>query len=115
MSTTAVHLGDLDRAFAQHLPGYLMTVSRKGRVRTASVEPRFEDGQVVIDGAGRGLLSDLRTHPSVTLIMPPAHPDGFTLLVDADADVRRGLPEGQVRMTPSSVVLHRATNNAAAS
>ncbi|MCH1868175.1 hypothetical protein [Nocardioides sp. CFH 31398] len=111
----AVDLGDLDRAVAQHLPGYLVTVSRRGRVRTSSVEPRVEDGQVVVDGAGPGLLSDLRAHRDVTFILPPAEPDGFTLLVDAVADRRRDLPPGQVRLTPSSVVLHRASNNAAAS
>lgn len=104
-----VDLGDLDRALAQHLPGYLVTVSKRGRVRTASVRPRMEGDRVVIDSAGPGLLKDLRANPALTLILPPVAPDGFTLLVDGDVD-RADRVSGRVWVTPSDVVLHRSSS-----
>ncbi|WP_299052562.1 hypothetical protein [uncultured Nocardioides sp.] len=110
--STPVDLGGLDRAIAQRLPGYLVTVSARGRVRTASVEPRMEDGRVVIDGAGPGVVKDLRANPALTLILPPATPDGFTLLVDGDAD-RPDRGSGRVWVTPSDVVMHRSSGRAA--
>lgn len=69
----------------------------------------MEGDQVVIDDAGPGLLKDLRANPALTLILPPATPDGFTLLVDGDAD-RADRVSGRVWVTPSDVVLHRSSS-----
>lgn len=106
-----VDLADLADAVAEHPPGYLVTVGADGRVKAVTVEPRVEDGVVVLDGPGKGSTANIAANPAVTLILPPARPKGFTLLVDGTAEVVGG-PDGQARVTPATAVLHRPAKHA---
>lgn len=106
-----VPLDDLADAIAEHPPGYLVTVGADGHVKAVTVEPRVEDGVVVVDGPGKGSTANIADRPAVTLILPPAQPRGFTLLVDGTAEVVDG-PDGRALITPTTAVLHRPARHA---
>jgi hypothetical protein len=109
--STQVDLADLGRVMAEHPPGYLVTVGPDGRVKAVTVEPRVEDGVVVVDGPGKGSTANIAERPAVTLILPPVEPRGFTLLVDGTAEVVGG-GDGQARVAPATAVLHRPAKHA---
>lgn len=97
-----VAVADLGRAFEQYAVGYLLTVTPDATVRAVTVQPRLEDGAVVV-GAGRSSTANVATNPAVTLLCPPTEPRGFTLIVDGTA-----VADGdRIRIQPASAVLHR--------
>lgn len=99
-----VDVGDLPRTLEDFGPGYLLTVSPEGRVKAVSVEPVVDGETVLVRGPGRGSLANVGGNPVLTLLYPPREPGGFSLLVDGTGRV-----EGEdVRVSPSSAVLHRA-------
>jgi hypothetical protein len=93
---------DLGRALEQYAEGYLLTVTPDASTRAVAVRPRLADGQVVV-GAGRSSSANVDQHPNVTVLCPPTSEKGFTLLIDGTAVVT----EDEIRIRPSSVVLHR--------
>lgn len=104
---------DIDRlgaALSDFGPGYLLTVSDGTAVKVVTVEPRLSGGVLLVDGPGRGTLANLAGNPAVTLAFPPREEKGFTLLVDGTAVADEGT--GQVRVTPTSAVLHRPAAHA---
>jgi hypothetical protein len=103
-----VEVGDLGTALRDFGAGYLLTTSGDGAVKAVTVEPSLEDGVVLVPAPGRGSLANVAANPAVTLLFPPLEQRGYTLLVDgtgeADGD--------DVRVTPSTAVLHRPSAHA---
>lgn len=97
-----VDVADLETALADFGAGYLLTTTG-GAVKVVTVEPRVEDGVVLVRGPGQGTLANLAQNPRTTLVLPPAEPRGFTLLVDGTAEV----VGDDARITPTGAVLHR--------
>lgn len=102
-----IALEDLATAFAQYAEGYLLTVATDATTRAVSVRPRLVDGRVVV-GAGRSSSANAAANPHVTVLWPPTAEKGFTLLVDGTATV----DGDEIRIEPSSAVLHRPTYHA---
>jgi len=98
-----VDVADLENALADFGAGYLLTVGGDATIKVVTVEPTVSDGVVVVAGPGKGTIANLAGNPSVTLVLPPPLPKGFTLLVDGTAEVAGE----DVRITPSGAVLHR--------
>jgi len=103
-----VEVADLARALEGFGAGYLLTVGAAGTVKVVTVEPAVRDGVVHVASPGRGTVANLATNPAVTLVLPPAEPRGFSLLVDGTGEV-----DGEdVRVTPTGAVLHRPASHA---
>ena len=105
-----VDVADLAKALDDFGAGYLLTVSAEGRVKAVTVEPRVEDGVVVVPGPGKGSTANIAANPDVTVLFPPREHHGFTLLVDGTATVEGG-PDGIARITrpPPSCTAPRRT------
>ena len=102
-----VEIGDLAAALERFGSGYLLTTT-DGRVKVVTVDPVVDDGDLRIASPGRGTLANLATNPAVTLVLPPLEHHGHSLLVDGTAAV-----DGEdVRVTPTSAVLHRPAAHA---
>jgi len=103
-----VEVGDLGTALRDFGAGYLLTTSGDGAVKAVTVEPSVVERVVLVPAPGRGSLANVAANPAVTLLFPPLEQRGYTLLVDgtgeADGD--------DVRVTPSTAVLHRPSAHA---
>lgn len=103
-----VDVADLGRTLADFGAGYLLTTAA-GRVKAVSVVPELVGDTLVVRGPGRGSCANAATNPAVTALFPPPVVGGFTLLVDGTAAV----DGDDVRLTPTSAVLHRSAEGAA--
>ncbi|GEP36087.1 hypothetical protein NSZ01_38550 [Nocardioides szechwanensis] len=103
-----VDLADLDRTLADFDAGYLLTTSDE-RVKAVSVAPDLVDGVLVARSPGRGSCANVAANPQATVLFPPRLALGFTLLVDGTAEV----DGDDVRLTPTSAVLHKSVGGAA--
>ncbi|MDO9495571.1 MAG: pyridoxamine 5'-phosphate oxidase [Nocardioides sp.] len=97
-----VDVADLDRTLVDFDAGYLLT-SSDARVKAVSIAPELTDGVLVVRAPGRGSCANVAANPQVTALFPPRAAPGFTLLVDGTAEV----DGDDVRVTPTSAVLHR--------
>jgi hypothetical protein len=94
---------------------YLITVSDDGRPHIVAVSWSWQGDELVIP-AGNTTTANARARPHVTVLWPPAHRGGFSLIVDAAVTRATGAGEGgnAVAVQPTRAVLHRpATPNSA--
>lgn len=103
-----VDVAELARALGDFGAGYLLSTSADGRVKAVTIEPEVVDGALLVTGPGRGSCTNVTAQPSVTALFPPLQPRGYTLLVDGTAEV----VGDDVRLTPTSAVLHRPASHA---
>jgi hypothetical protein len=103
-----VDLADLDRTLADFDTGYLLTTS-DARVKAVSVAPDLVDGVLVARSPGRGSCANVAANPTATVLFAPRVALGFTLLVDGAAEV----VGDDVRLTPTSAVLHKSVGGTA--
>jgi hypothetical protein len=97
-----VEVADIPQRLAEFDRGYLLTV-KDGLIKAVSVRAAPADGTLLVPAPGRGSVANVGANPSVTLLFPPRENPGMTLLVDGTAAA-----EGDdVRVTPSSAVLHK--------
>ena len=101
-------VADLGRTLADFDAGYLLTTS-DARVKAVSIAPELVDGVLVAPAPGRGTCANVAANPQVTALFPPRAAPGFTLLVDGTAEV----DGDDVRLTPTSAVLHKPAGGAA--
>lgn len=94
---------NLASALRDYQLAYLITVDSDDRSHVAPLSPILTNGQFVVDGLGRRSRANVSTQPIVTLLWPPATPDGYSLIVDGKA-VAQG--DG-ICITPTRAVLHR--------
>jgi hypothetical protein len=81
---------------------YVLTTGRDGRPKVASVEVAWA-GDRLEAAAGDGSRANAADRPLVTLLWPPPEPGGYTLIVDASAEV----DHERLVLTPTKGVLHR--------
>jgi hypothetical protein len=97
-----VALDELQSTIDSYTFCYVITVGTDARAHVVAVTPRWEAGDLVLV-AGRSSRSNASDHASVTLCFPPVDDGGFSLIVDATADVR----EEELVLAPVRAVLHR--------
>lgn len=100
----AVEIDDLPAALEQQIGWcYLLTVADDGQPRVLAIAPQWAVGGVLRSEIGARTASNVRARPEVTLVYPPARPDGLSLIVDGTAVV-----DGSVlSFEPATAVLHR--------
>ncbi|MGH9034670.1 MAG: hypothetical protein ACRD0O_02825 [Acidimicrobiia bacterium] len=81
---------------------YLLTTGTDGRPHAVATAVRWE-GDRLAAPAGNRTLGNVAGCPLVSFLWPPTEPDGYTLIVDAEADV----VDGTVSARPTRGVLHR--------
>lgn len=81
---------------------YLLTAGDDGRPHAVATEVRWEDGRLVAP-VGHRTRRNISDRPLVAFLWPPTEPGGYTLIVDADAEVAADV----VSAGPTRGVLHR--------
>jgi pyridoxamine 5'-phosphate oxidase-like protein len=81
---------------------FLATGGEDGRPHLSHVRVRFVDNQITL-AAGRRSRANAADRPRVVVLWPPHEPDGYSLIVDADA----AAAGDELVLTPTSAVLHR--------
>jgi hypothetical protein len=98
-----VPVEQLQEAVAEYgTAAFLLTGGEDGRPKIASVEVSFVDDAIVVT-AGGGSAANALARPLVTLFWPPPSPGGYSLIVDARAEVAGAA----IHLTPTNGVLHR--------
>jgi len=82
---------------------FLATGGEDGRPHISHVRVHFADNRITLQ-AGRRSRANAADRPRVVVLWPPHEPDGFSLIVDADAAAGAG---DDLVLTPTSAVLHR--------
>ena len=98
-----VDLAELADKAAEHRFAYLVTVGDDQRAKPVAVRPQVDGATVTLPSLGDGTRANLAARPDVVLVFPPPEAGGFSLLVDAQAEV-----DGDgARLTATHAVLHR--------
>jgi hypothetical protein len=105
-----VEIGELADRLREYSFAYLVTVGDEGRSHLLAVLPELDSDGFTIGGVGKHSLANVVTHPTATLVWPPASPDGFSLIVDGQA---AGNADGEIVLTPTKAILHRPAVDAA--
>lgn len=87
--------------------GYLLTAGDDGPPHASQASFSWDDDQLVT-GAGRTTVRHVGLRATVSVIWPPTTPDGYTLIVDGDAEIVGTDETARVKITPTWAVLHRA-------
>ncbi len=88
--------------------GYLLTVSDDARPHLVALTPviagEADQRRLRFDAGGGRACRNASARPQLSIVFPPAaHSDGFSLVVDGDAEVEGAF----VDVRPTSAVLHR--------
>lgn len=102
----SVDVSELAETLSSFDLAYLLTTSGEGRIKVVSTRAELLDGELIVRAPGRGSLANAGLTRSVTLLYPPLHPGGMSLLVDGTAVVA----DAAVRITPTSAVLHKSAD-----
>ncbi len=94
---------ELARVVAEYSFAYLMTVTADGRPHAVAVQPRPAGDVLHVGELGNRSLSNAQERPCVSLVWPPVDIDGYSLIVDGEAQV----DGGGLRLTPTRAVRHR--------
>jgi hypothetical protein len=98
-----VPVEQLQEAVAEYgTAAFLLTGGPDGRPKVASVEVAFVDERIEVS-AGGGSAANAAARPLTTLLWPPPAPGGYSLIVDAEAEV----DGATIRLTPTNGVKHR--------
>lgn len=100
-----VELDELAARLGDYAYAYLVTVGDQGRAHLLAVLPDLAGEALTIGGVGKHSLANVASHPTATLVWPPATPDGFSLIVDGTAEPGPG--ESEIVVTPTKAILHR--------
>lgn len=106
-------LDDLTREIATRPVAYILTASPDGELHSAQISasgPSAEESPTVtITRLGRTSLRNIADGSRISLMWPPSEPEGYTLIVNGDADpAASGLgATGALDLTIGRAVLHR--------
>jgi hypothetical protein len=102
-----VELHTLAEAIARYGDAaFVLTGGDDGRPHVSHVRVETQEtGLSVV--AGRHTASNVARQPLLALLWPTPEPDGYSLIVDARAEVVRTGDEVRLRITPTRAVLHR--------
>ena len=81
---------------------FVLTTSDDGRPHISHVAVTHERGVLSCTVGGRS-AGNARARPHIAVLWPPSATDGFSLIVDADAEVEGS----ELHLTPTKAVLHR--------
>lgn len=98
-----VAIDDLVEATGERGWAYFLTVRDDMRPHIVAVTPTWDGDALTID-VGGGTSRNAAARPVVSLCYPPTDPDGYSLIVDGNAEVPAA---GTVRFSPTGAVLHR--------
>lgn len=108
-----VELEALAAAVAERtMAPYLLTSGEDGRPHTVAAPSLTWDGAALAGGCGRSTARNAAARPKVSLLWPPDEPTGYSLIVDADAEVSGDEGERRIRLSPTHAVLHRPAEHA---
>ncbi|OBB92483.1 hypothetical protein [Mycobacterium sp. 852002-40037_SCH5390672] len=103
-----VDLKALADALVDYPYAYLITVDDEYRVHTVTVEPRLRAATLDVGLIGGRTRNNLAHRADVTLLWPPAEPDGYSLIVDGTAEVTgAGAEIAHLDVVPTRALLHR--------
>jgi hypothetical protein len=112
-----VDLERLSAALADFPFAYLITVDDDYRAHTVTVEPVLRGAVLEVGLVGGGTRRNLAHRGAVTLLWPPSEPDGYSLIVDGQAEISDANDEtARLGVVPTRALLHREadTDSAAA-
>lgn len=98
-----VAAADLPDTIAGYGFAYLLTVAPDGRPHPLAVTPRADGAELIVEGVGHRTADNVRARPVATLLYPPTQPDGYSLIVDAEASC----DGSRVSLRVGDGVLHR--------
>lgn len=101
--STAIALSELADAVAKFRFGYLLTVGGDGRAHALAVQPVLAGDLIKIPGLGQRTRRNAASRHAVTLLWPPEDIDGYSLIVDGEAE----LVGDTLSVSPTRAVLHR--------
>jgi hypothetical protein len=104
-----VPLDELAQTMQRYPLSYLLTVSEGERVHAVAASAIVETDRLRVGPLGRRTLTNAGERPAVTLLWPPVEPDGYSLIVDGEAEIT----DGGVLVSPTRAVLHRAAASGA--
>jgi hypothetical protein len=81
MPVSAAELGEAIRARPL---AYLLSPGSE-RPHVVQVVPELVDDVLHCEAPGRSAIALAQSHPAVSLLLPPAHPDGHCLIIDGVA------------------------------
>jgi hypothetical protein len=99
-----VPLDELAQTMQPYPLSYLLTVSEGERVHAVAATAVVETDRLRVGPLGRRTLTNAGERPAVTVLWPPVEPDGYSLIVDGEAE----LSDDGVLVSPTRAVLHRA-------
>ncbi len=98
-----VELNAVREVAAQQAPfAYLLTVSDDHRPHAVAITPYIGETTITCE-AGRRSCANATARPDVSLLWPPARPDGYSLIVDGRASV----DGSTLQITPERAIRHR--------
>jgi len=106
-----VPLDELAQTMQLYPLSFLLTVSEAERMHAVAASAVVEADRLRVGPLGRHTRANAGERPAVTLLWPPVEPDGYSLIVDGEAE----LADDGVLVSPSRAVLHRAAASGAAS
>ena len=102
--STPIEARNLADAIARYRFAYLMTTNAGAAPHAVAVTPVLEQGELVVNRAGRRTRENASARPAVGLVWPPKSEADYSLIVDGHATVTGE----SVRITPTRAVLHRS-------
>jgi hypothetical protein len=93
----------LAQTLTQYRFAYLVTIGGDARAHVVAVTTRLANDTLLVADLGRRTRANVATHPSVTLVWPPANPSDYSLIVDGVGSIR----DAELAVTPTRAVLHR--------
>jgi hypothetical protein len=105
-----VPLDELAQTMQRYPLSYLLTVSEGERVHAVAASAVVETDRLRVGPLGRHTQANAGERPAVTVLWPPVEPDGYSLIVDGEAE----LSDDGVLVSPTRAVLHRAAASGAA-
>lgn len=85
---------------------YLLTVTDDGRPHAVSLEVEWQ-GDEIVGRPGSRTTANAERSPEVSLLWPVSGRDGFSLIVDGQAEVRINGNSTTVAVKPTGAVLHK--------
>lgn len=82
---------------------YVLTARDDGQAHISAVHARVRGAGLHVVDAGAKTRDNIAVRPSITMLWPPAEPDGYSLIVDGVAT----LGPDHFTLAPTRAVLHR--------
>lgn len=82
---------------------YLITLGENGRIHTSAVTPVVDGRKLTVAAPSDRVRANTSVRPTISLVWPPAEVEGYSLILDGDAQA----DAGTLTITPTRAILHR--------